>query len=116
VPKLRITRGLVHLVDVRIWYPMGDEGRRPEFTIRRTGAPGQERAMRRGIAAITRPDTPPACPGCGRMLTLSDVHDGEMTGSCLLDSCRQRLTYRLTDGSWRVIDRSTLPAIADASL
>jgi hypothetical protein len=63
--------------------------------------------MRRGIARAIKPDGPPSCPGCGRMLALSDVHDGEMTGSCLLDSCRQRVTYRLVDGAWRILERAT---------
>jgi hypothetical protein len=45
-------------------------------------------------------------------MALSDVRGGEMTGSCLLDSCRQRVTYRLVDGSWRVVARETLAAIA----
>jgi hypothetical protein len=69
---------------------------------------------RRGLARIIKPDGPPSCPGCNRRLALSDVRDGEMIGSCLNESCRQRVTYRLVDGAWRVVARETLPAIVSA--
>jgi hypothetical protein len=58
------------------------------------------------------PDAPLACPGCGRTPALSDVRDDEMFGTCLLDSCRQRMTYRLVNGAWKIVDRSTMPAIS----
>jgi hypothetical protein len=54
----------------------------------------------------------PACPGCGGRLDRSAVRDGEMRASCPNESCRQRMTYRRVDGSWRILERCTLPAIA----
>jgi hypothetical protein len=65
-------------------------------------------AVRTGRPKAFADDPTVRCPGCGRALALSDPRDSEMSGSCLNDNCRQRVTYRRVDGSWRLVARETL--------
>jgi hypothetical protein len=63
--------------------------------------------MRRGIARITRPDGPAACPGCSRPLCMGTPADGQLLATCM--HCNERVTFVNRDGVWRVHSRSKAP-------
>ena len=57
------------------------------------------------------PDLPPTCPGCGRQLALG-TPGPEMSASCINDNCRQHVVFARVGTAWKIVERSTLPAIS----
>lgn len=60
----------------------------------------------------------PACPGCGRVLQLTQPDEAiadRMIGACVNEQCRQWVLIGQREGRWLILDRVTSPAKAVAS-